>query len=242
MAAANFRVLLPGEPAAVDVLGLWQAAAGDEPGPVWEVDVSGEDRLAALQQPGRQLDAVALALRAAERRLQRFMQTSRSPQFAFAAPAPGLGAAERQLALALAPAEAQPFALGGLGGELDETLRQATGFAHQVRQTVGQPALVRSSAVGRPLGHTRVSWGGDVRTVFATGLSPADVAVHDRAVQLALATFQSWLRIVTVVGAGAVRLSLHLPTGIGAITALPAAWNFVTSILSEYQRLRALTT
>lgn len=240
-AALTFRVLIPGQEAAGDVLGVWQSAPGDKPGVVWEVDVSGEGVLAALEQPAGQLAAAERALPAAERRLQRFIATARSPQFAFAGPAPGLGAAERQLALALAP-ETQPFALGGLRTELDEALRRATAFAHQVRRTAGQPALVRSSAGGRPLGRTRVSWGGDVRTVWAAGLTPANVAVHDRAVQLALTTFHAWLRMVTLVGAGAVRLSVLLPTGIGALTALPAAWNFVTGILSEYQRLRALAT
>jgi hypothetical protein len=240
MAAATFRVLLPGEPTAGDVLGLWDAAPGDEPGPVWEVDVSGEDVLASLQQPARQLDTVALGLPDAERRLQRFVQTSRSPQFAFAGPAPSLPLAERRLAALVAPVEVQAFALGGLRGELDEALRRATDFAHQVRRIAGQAALVRSSAAGRPLGRTRVGWGGDVRTAWAMGLSPADVAVHDRAVQLALATFHSWLRIIILVGTGAVQLSLLLPSGIGAITALPAAWRFITDILAEYQRLRAL--
>jgi hypothetical protein len=132
--------------------------------------------------------------------------------------------------------------LSGLRTEVDEALRRATDFAQQVRHTLGQPALVRSSAAGRSLGRTRVSWGGDVSTVWAASLGRADVAVHDQAVRLALATFHSWVRIVTLVAAGAVQLSLLLPTGIGAITALPAMWNFITDILSEYQRLRALPT
>lgn len=240
MAAATFRVLLPGEPAASDVLGLWDAAPGDEPGPVWEVAVSGEDALASLQQPARQLDAVTLALSAAERRLQRFVQTSRSPQFALAGPALTLPPAERRLAALVAPMRAQPIALAGLRTDLDEATRRATDFAHQVRRIAGQVALVRSSAARRPLGHTRVGWGGDVRTVWAAGLSPTDVAVHDRAVQLALATIRSWLRIITLASAGIVQLSLLFPSGVGAITALPAAWNFITDILAEYQRLRAL--
>ena len=136
----------------------------------------------------------------------------------------------------------ESFALGGLGDELERALRQATGFSEQVRRTVGQPALVRSRAAGRPLGQTRVSWTGDVRTTWGPGLGPAEAAVHEQAVRLALATFQAWLRITTFVGASAVQLSLLLPSGLGAIRALPAAWNFITEILDEYQRLRQLST
>jgi hypothetical protein len=240
-AAATFRVLIPGHAVAADVLGLWQPAPGDEPATVWEVDVGGDTARATtvLQEPAAQLAAVARALQAVESRLQSFMNATRSQQesLSYSAAGIGLGQAERWLALAMAP-EGQAFALGGLRSEVDEALHRALDFSNQVRLTLGQPALVKSSAGGRPLGRTRVGWSGDVRTAWGTGLSRAAAAIHGQAVRLALATFQSWLRIVTLVAAGAVQLSLLLPSGIGALAALPAAWNFITDILAEYQRLR----
>jgi hypothetical protein len=240
-AATTFRVLIPGHAVAADVLGLWQPAPGDEPATVWEVDVVGDAALATtvLQEPAARLATAVRALPAVESRLQSFMNASHSQQgpLAYAAAGTGPGEAERRLALVMAP-EGQAFVLGGLRSEVDEALRRALDFSNQVRLTLGQPALVKSSAGGRPLGYTRVGWSGDVRTCWGTGLSRAAVVIHEQAVRLALATFHSWLRIVTLVAAGAVQLSLLLPSGIGALAALPAAWNFITDILAESQRLR----
>lgn len=242
-ATDGFRVFIPGQPAAADVFGLWQAAPGDEPATVWEVDVAAntEQARALLQKSSRRVSAAARAIPAAQSRLQRFQREAARQEIAFAAPAPGRAEPERRLAAAMAP-EVESFALGGLGDQLEQALRQATRFSDQVRRTVGQPALVKSRAAGRPLGQTRVGWSGDVRTTWGPGLGPAEAAVHEQAVHLALATFQAWLRIATFVGAATVQLSLLLPSGIGAIRALPAAWNFITDILDEYQRLRDLST
>lgn len=136
------------------------------------------------------------AIPAADYRLQQFIRQRPDQAPAFAVPAAEWGAPEARLATWLAP-EAQAFGLGDLRNEVAEALRRANRFSEQLQHTVGQPALVKSSAGGRPLGRTRVSWTGDVRTAWHPGLGPVEAAVHEQALQLALATAHAWLRIIT---------------------------------------------
>lgn len=242
---SSLRVLIPGEENTTDVLGVWEPAPGGDGrqagvGIVWEVDVATPSGVGnALQEPAARVASATRALPAVESRLQRFVRQRPDQIGAFAVPATGWQTPEARLAAWIAP-EAQAFSLFGLGDELDQALHQANLFSEQVRRTLGQAALVRSKAGRRTLGHTRVGWTGDVRTAWRPGLRPAEAALHKQAVQLALATSQAWLRIVTLIAASAVQLSLLLPSGIGAINALPAAWQFVTAILDEYEHLRQL--
>ncbi|HZD11027.1 MAG TPA: hypothetical protein VE553_06770 [Candidatus Binatia bacterium] len=235
----RLRVYIVGETGAADVMGLWQIAPGDQRGTVWDVDVTANAAQgdALLQEPARRVSAAALAIPDAEVRLQRFLRQGAASGISFAAPAPELPEPERRLALWLAP-EAAAYGLGELPEELAQALQRAHDFSEMVQRALGQAVLVRSRAGGRTLCCTRVSWTGDARTAWATGLSRADAAVHEQAVRLALSTFQGWVRIVTLMGASAVRLSASLPSGIGIITALPAVWGFITDILEEYQQLR----
>lgn len=242
----TLRALIPGEEIASDVLGVWQlvpAAAGrhEEAAIVWEVDVAAATGAKnPLEEPANRVAAAVQAIPLAENRLQRFLRQPDQGQ-SFAVPAAQARTPEARLAAWITP-ETDAFVSFGIRDEVAQALRQAGRFSEQVRRTLGQPALVKSSAGGRSFGRTRVSWTGDVDTAWGPGLGPVEAAVHERAVRLALATSQAWLRIVTLVAASAVQLSLLLPSGIGAITALPAAWDFVTGILDEYEHLRRLQT
>ena len=238
------RVAIPGAGDAPDVLGLWQTTAAHGSAIVWDVDVAADpvQARALLQASNARVLTALEAIPATEDRLQQFLRESRDPASSFATPAPVRGEPEHRLAALLAPeAPAQAFVLDDLRRDLALVLRQARDFSDQVRRTLGQPALVRSSARGRALGHTRVTWSGDARTFWPRGLTRSDAQIHEQAVRLALATVQAWLRIAALVGAGAVQLSLLLPTGIGALRALPAMWAFITAILEEYQQLRRLS-
>ncbi|MDX1613086.1 MAG: hypothetical protein R3300_02180 [Candidatus Promineifilaceae bacterium] len=239
-ADSPFYVYLPSaaeaDAQAPDVLSVWQTRPGVEPGPVWEVNVAAARERATLMEAGRRVRAAERAIPAVADRLQWWVRQDAGEMSSFAGPTAGQNEAERQLAAWLAP-QAESFAFGTFSDELTQALSQARRFSELVSRIVGQPVLVRSRVEGRGLGQTRISWTGDARTVGRPGLSQSDRAVHVEAVRLALATYQAWLRIATLVSVSAAQLLVLLPSGIGMLRALPAAWRYVTAVLAEYQRL-----
>ena len=97
-------------------------------------------------------------------------------------------------------------------------------------------AAVETAVQGRLLGRTTVSWMGDMNTVWHAGLDPTSAVLHQRTLALALASRDTWMRMVVVVARGAIALSVLLTTPGGAILALPAAWKFVHQVLSELEK------
>ncbi len=115
------------------------------------------------------------------------------------------------------------------------------GFVEQVRRFVGHYAWVETRTQGQLLGQTAVSWTGDANTVWQEGLDPAQMALHQRTLTLALASRDTVIRTFILVASGAARLSVLLATPGGAILALRAAWKFVKQVQAELERHQQIT-
>lgn len=114
--------------------------------------------------------------------------------------------------------------------DLDQLLRLVTNFA-----------WVETQLDGSVVGHSVVSWTGDLDTSWKTALKAEVHQLHKRSLNHALATRNLALHAVTVTVKSAAKLAVLLATPGGAFLALPVAWKFVKQILADVQQYKQLT-
>ncbi len=125
-------------------------------------------------------------------------------------------------------------AVSGPGEDLAEAERDLTAATRRLSRLLTHVAWVETRAGGQLLGQTVVGWSGKMRTAWNATADPEWRTLHQRNVAVALASRLGLLRTMVVVAHGAATLSMLLSTGgIGAATALPAAWRFVQQVLAE---------
>jgi hypothetical protein len=241
---------------APDVLGLWaavpatpvtavafDAASVASPAmPVWRVDLPADARTAAASLASGEAHVMASqhALALAEERLQGFVAArTAAPAFAVSAAATPFALPEAALMVWLQDMRggAVSFAPGEwLRGGWEESTEQLQAFVNRLLQNLAHYVAVETAVQGQLLGRTTVSWTGDTDTVWHAVLDPTSAVLHQRALALALASRDTWMRMVVVVLRSAMTLSVLLTTPGGAVLALPAAWKFVHQVLSELEK------
>jgi len=260
MAQAGEQVVFELDPGslsetALDVLGLWEASpSASAPGvaftaaatrstdvPIWRVNLSADPRLAAAQLASGEarLSGSRNALDSAAGRLQAFTE-AQGPGLAFAVglartPLPGPEAA---LLVWLQGLEAgEPAVSFGLGDEAATEWKRATrqfqATVERLLQLVVPTAWVETQVQECLVARTAVGWTGGLHTVWHEQVSAAHVALHQRALALALASRDTLLRTFALAVRGALTLSILLATPGGAVLALPAAWRFINQVLAE---------
>lgn len=226
----------PAEALAPDRVSLWRIALLDEPGAA----------ALALDQAEMRLAAAESALPQAESRLKAFAAAGGpSP-----ATAPGLEAPELALAAwcatagtaAAIPAVAwehagQPAADLAALPDLQQAVGRTDAFFDKIRETVRDCTVVETNIGDGRVAVTRVSWMGDMRTTWLSGLPADDAHLHLRAVSLALRTRDAWLRLALTVVRGAVQLAALFAAA--PLLALPAAYRFIRQVIDQVQALRA---
>ncbi len=252
--------------AAPSVLGLWAttpapsvgavsfAAPGEpvseENVPVWSVNLSGDLRQAAadLDDGLARVDASRDALAAARTRLDSLVAKPPSTtgvSFAVAAAEPDLPAPEQELLKQLATIkgeEAVSYGLFGLPSRDDLSAAEAQFKAVMARimQSLLYYAFVETRIEGRLMGRTSISWSADAKTLWQLGGRSEVFALHQRSLQLAVASRNSMLRMFMLTAQAAVKLSALLATPGGQLLALPAAWKFINQVLAEIGQYREL--
>ena len=244
--AARFQLIVPDEALAPGVLGLWQA----EPAPVsfargaeqpaalrWQVDLPADRRAAAAavaeQESLLRWERLTLA-QEAPRRLQA-AAIGRSASFAT-----DLAQPERDLAVWM---QAMSGGRSFFPGEewlkdWQETAQQAQAFVQQVQRSLAYYAWVETSVEGERVAHTAVQWLGGVATKWQAGQDRQRVALHRRAVALAVDTRTTWVRAFLLAAQGATILAAALGTPGGPLLALPAALKFVRQVLAEVKQVQ----
>ena len=122
-----------------------------------------------------------------------------------------------------------------LRDELSEAAETVSNFAASVHRLVDQFALVESILGGRPSARTRVDWLGDVHTWWAIGSPGPAIADHRRVLAQAIATRQAWLRLATVLTAGAAKVGLSMAAGPFNPVAIMIAWKYVQKVIEQYR-------
>ena len=121
--------------------------------------------------------------------------------------------------------------LGDLRDGLLGDAREASAFIEQLRRSLRPSATIQTAAGGRPLGHTRVAWLGDVHTLWWRDVNLEEAALHRQTLALALASRQAWMRLALMVTSGAARLAALLSSPF----AIPASYRFITQMLVEFR-------
>lgn len=248
-----------GKPLPADGVAFGTTGVATAEAPVWRANLPADLHQAAerLDKAEEGLEASQQALTVATDRIDALVER-RSTGLAFDTPVAGALAAET-FAAGAGLAEPERELLGLLqeaktgrppvsfaaGEEVSGGLRQAAqqfqGFMERVRQVVAHYAWVETHVEGELLGRTTVGWTGDMRTAWQEGLDPAQMALHQRTLTLALASRETLIQTLVVVTSGAARLSMLLSTPVGAILALPAAWKFINQVRAEIEKHQQIT-
>jgi hypothetical protein len=96
-------------------------------------------------------------------------------------------------------------------------------------------ALVESSRGGSTSARTRLDWLGDVHTWWLAGSPPLVISDHRRALAQAVATRQAWLRLATLLTAGAAKIGIAMAAGPFNPLAIFTAWKYVQKVLEQYR-------
>jgi hypothetical protein len=129
----------------------------------------------------------------------------------------------------------------GLGDEINEAIQTVSGFADSVHRLVDQFALVESSRGGLSNARTRVEWLGDVHTWWAGGSPEHAISDHRRVLAQAIATRQAWLRLATILTAGAAKIGLSMAAGPFNPVAIMTAWKYIQKVIEQYRVIKEKT-
>ncbi len=231
-------------PQQADPLGLWAIAplaahsfaAGDgvPQEPTWRV-VLPPDPDAAMTALAAQAERLACECRALARAQTTLAELGAAGQPSFAVGAP-LAAPQAALWEQVEELRA-PQAYGLLDWRKDEerqTLsRRWSDFLEQLRRLVTNYARIETASSAQEIGLTRVSWTGDFTTTWLAGATISTRRQHVSAVQLALESRLTLLRLVAVVAGGAAGLAAKAAVPGGELLLLPAIWRFVKEVLQE---------
>lgn len=261
---ATFELSLPNEEP-VGLVGPWEAGApapvsfvaGESApldAPVWKVSLP-EDPFAAeqaLSEAEAQIAAAEAALNEIPARLEAVTSAQpRGSQVSFEAAPHRIETDSPEASMLDLLGHARSLEQGrtvisyGMTDFASEAWEQARvqfeAFVGQIQREMLHFAWVETNVAGRVLARTTVGWSGDNNTAWLDGVAADQVAIHRRALQVAIKSRALRMRIFATVTGGAAKLSILLSTPAGAVLALPAAWKYVTDILAQIKSYQTLT-
>jgi hypothetical protein len=136
----------------------------------------------------------------------------------------------------------EPSVSFGLGEQVSRGWRQAAqqfqALVDQCLQVVAHYAWIETYVGEQLLGQTAMSWTGNTETAWRVGLDSAQIALHQRALALTLASRITLIHMFILAARGAVTLSILLTIPVGPLLVLPAAWKFINQVVEEYREHR----
>jgi hypothetical protein len=234
------------------VLGLWSARPmvcdeisfgtaimADAATAVWRVALPATPRLAEAHLCGAEA-RLETSRRALDAAIQRLTAFARAPvgDVTVDGSLPPTGSPEAALATLLREAPSGDGiafdAAATPSGSWPWVSRQfQAGMAWLAQATVPN-AWVETYSGTTCLGRSIVGWNGDIHTLWTGGLGREQMILHQRAVTLTVASRAALLRMMALAVRGALLLSTALAMPLSPILALPAAWTFLTAVLSEF--------
>jgi hypothetical protein len=123
--------------------------------------------------------------------------------------------------------------LGDIRAEFDQ-------FIQRVRKIVSDFASIETVQGGVALARTKVSWTGDVQTLWQDNISGAQVELHRQNVRVALARRGLLMRLMVVISTSAAKIALRLATPGAQLLALPAIFLFIKDVVAEVQKMQKI--
>ena len=111
----------------------------------------------------------------------------------------------------------------------------------RIKTMLTQFANVETSVQGRFIGRTMVSWSGNFETSWHPSRGWNDSRLHQRSLEVALASRRLLLNLLIVSTQSAAKLSVLLAVPGGPIMVLPAVWKYVTRMIDEIEKYQNLT-
>ncbi|MGI0484953.1 hypothetical protein ACN4EK_05915 [Pantanalinema rosaneae CENA516] len=215
--------------------------------PVWRANFPADFSQATsyLTESEASLCQSQQALESAMDRIQRLVHCIDSQSglsFALNSVATGQPQPERELLATLQQMQNPEIPVSfGLGEEI-------AGFSHQVveqfqavversLQVIAHYAWIETQVEGRTLARTSVGWLGNANSIWQTGLTAAQVSLHQRTVILALASRDTVLQIFGVTVQTALKLSVLASVPGGLILMLPVAWKFIDQVMTQFREV-----
>lgn len=121
----------------------------------------------------------------------------------------------------------------------EEVYERASALLVQFKRLVYHFARIETTSRGISIALTTVDWTGDYETAWLDGATALDMTLHLEAVRLALASRHALLRLISVVTSGAMVLTAKASVPGGQILLIPAVYNYVRSILREFEQWSA---
>jgi hypothetical protein len=221
------------------------AAPTQAAGPTWRLDLPpGGAAAAALDAAEDRLRRAEEALQAVPDELDALLLAARTGAVAFnAALSPATAELLDLLDTSRASPEMTSFSL--FSGKQEKLIAAGRGFQDALQRLsdmVSRMANVETSVKGSLVGRTRVSWSGDFESVYPIMISPQDLKLHQRSLNLALTSRRLAVSMIARTIQGAVKVSALLAMPGGVLLALPSVWKFINAAISEistYQESRA---
>jgi hypothetical protein len=231
-----------------DPLGIWDLsssapsafAIGDEPSTLrWRIGLPGDEAQAAALLDARHAAVEARQSRLAfvERRLTDLVPAGLVPSERYGAQGAPTGLAQYDAELlemvSALSAPATAFAVAApeahaLYGQLYEACRE---LFSQFRKLLSHYARIETVLGGQMVAVTRVDWGGDFETLWTKEITATAMELHLEAVRLAMASRQTFLRLIAVATSGALGLALKASVPGGQFLLIPAVYRYVREVL-----------
>jgi hypothetical protein len=211
---------------------------------IWRVDLPGDldAASAALAAGESQVEAAQRALDAAVERLGTFVSAqAAAPSFDASSPAAALGDPEAEtLALLNEIQTGVPAVSFGLGEKivagLDAVTQQFEEFVDALLRNVGSYAWVETRIEGRLMCRTSIGWSGDAKNLWLGTADAQTLALHQRALSVAVESRNTFIKTFVVSAQSAVKLVTLLSVPGAAVLALPTAWRFISQALTEINK------
>jgi hypothetical protein len=124
------------------------------------------------------------------------------------------------------------------GAELGGLVERGQDLLRRLRRLLTHLAWVETERSGTIIGITQVDWHGDFETTWGPDLTDESMALHLKAVRLALASRLALLRLMAVVVGGALALVARASVPGGQILLIPVVYGYVRDILEAWERIR----
>ena len=119
-----------------------------------------------------------------------------------------------------------------------KSMAKAEEALQRIWRFVMYQAWVETSIHGVLRAHSTMGLWGNSEIIALPGLPDAIIALHTRAVALAVRSRDAWTRLLSTVLQGAAQITNAVATPVGAVAALPMAWRFVRRVLADIDKLR----
>ncbi len=219
------------------LLGTWNDAATAkslDAGATWRIDLPADsaDARRALHDQREALAQDHAVIAEAVARLRAFIDDYR-PDAGVAKAIEPLPEAALRAQLAHAGAQSKDLfeSLGGFRDEFNQ-------FVQRVREFVSDFASIETTQAGAAIARTKVSWTGDVQTLWQESITREQGDLHRQNVHVALARRGLLMRMMVVVSAGAAKIVLRLSTPGMQLLALPAIFQFIKDVMQEVRQFQ----